>query len=308
MSIPVVPPFLAPGDVIGLVCPAGFMETERTDACQAKLESWGYKVRRGKTIGGSSSNYFSGTDAQRLADLQQMMDDPSVQAILCGRGGYGLSRIIDQLHFKKFIRNPKWILGYSDITLLHSHIYRKFGIVTAHSPMAGAFNDPMSPNEYTGSVADLLAGKKMSYAIPGHVYNRPGTAVGPLTGGNLTLLAHAIGTGSGLKTKGSIVFLEDIGEYLYNIDRMLRQLKRAGKLDKASGMVIGHFTDCKDTERPFGQDAYSIVREVLKDFDFPVCYGFPVGHQVENYALKHGMLSRLQVSPGTVKLTEEKIK
>lgn len=298
------PPYLSAGDTIGIVCPAGYMAAENVAQCKASLKQWGFRVKIGKTVGGRSDNYFSGTDEARLEDLQTMLDDEEVKAILFGRGGYGLGRIIEQISFKRFRKSPKWIMGYSDITLLHAHIHANYDIATAHTPMAAAFNEQLTPNPYTGSIRELITGKKISYSCTPHAFNRKGDAKGILIGGNLTLLAHAVGTSSDFKTKGCLLFLEDIGEYLYNIDRMLYQLKRAGKLHKAEGIIIGSFSDCKDTERPFGKNAYEIIRDIFSEFDFPVCYGFPVGHETENYALKCGVEHRLKVGDGKVTLTE----
>jgi muramoyltetrapeptide carboxypeptidase len=302
--MPHTPPYLSTGDTIGIVCPAGYMAAENVARCKASLVQWGFKVKMGKTVGGHSENYFSGTDEERLKDLQDMLDDHKVKAILFGRGGYGVGRIIEQISFKRFRKSPKWIMGYSDITLLHAHIYANYGIATAHTPMAAAFNDELSPNPYTGSVYELISGKKAAYSCPPHEFNRKGEAKGILIGGNLTLLAHAAGTSSDFKTRGCLLFLEDIGEYLYNIDRMLYQLKRAGKLIKPEGVIIGSFSDCKDTERPFGKNAYEIIRDILDEYDFPVCYGFPVGHGRENFALKCGVEFRLKVTNNKVTLNE----
>jgi muramoyltetrapeptide carboxypeptidase len=299
-----IPPYLSPGDAIGIVCPAGYMAAENTTRCKLALEQWGFRVKTGKTVGGPSNNYFSGTDGERLEDLQAMLDDEEIKAILFGRGGYGIGRILEQIRFKRFRKSPKWILGYSDITLLHAHIHANYNIATAHSPMAGAFNDPLDPNPYTRSIYELLTGKKTFYSCNPHPFNRRGEAGGMLVGGNLTLLAHAVGTSSDIKTRGCLLFIEDIGEYLYNIDRMLYQLKRAGKFHKPEAVIIGSFTDCKDTERPFGKGAYEIIRDVLSEFDYPVCYGFPVGHVTENYALKCGAEYRLKVGKDRVTLGE----
>jgi muramoyltetrapeptide carboxypeptidase len=299
-----IPPYLKSGDTIGIVCPAGFMAAERIVPCVNTLKSWGYQVKIGKTVGGISSNYFSGTDAERLEDLQEMLDDEEVAAILFGRGGYGLSRIIDRISFKKFRKSPKWILGYSDICLLHAHIYSNYEIVTAHAPMAGAFQDAGAGDPYIHSVRELLTGEKMNYSCEPHFLNRKGEAEGILMGGNLTLLAHAVGGPSDFKSKGLILFIEDIGEYLYNVDRMLYQLERAGKFNKPAAMIIGNFTDLKDTERSFGKDAYEIIHDVLSPYEFPVCFGFPVGHVKENYALKCGAEHILKVGKERVLLEE----
>jgi muramoyltetrapeptide carboxypeptidase len=298
------PPYLKSGDTIGIVCPAGFMAAEKILACVNTLKSWGFRIKIGKTIGGVSSNYFSGTDIERLEDLQEMLDDQDVAAILFGRGGYGLSRIIDQINFKKFRKSPKWILGYSDICLLHAHIYTNYDIATGHTAMAGAFQNVSPEDPFVRSIRDLLTGRKAEYSCEPHPFNRKGEVEGVLMGGNLTLLAHAVGGPSDFKTKGLILFMEDIGEYLYNIDRMLYQLKRADKFHKPAALVIGSFTELKDTERPFGKEAYEIIRDILSDADFPVCYGFPVGHVKENFALKCGVEYRLKISKEKVTLRE----
>jgi muramoyltetrapeptide carboxypeptidase len=300
----ILPPYLKSGDTIGIVCPSGYMAAERILACVTTLKSWGFRVKIGKTVGGDSVNYFSGTDAQRLEDLQDMLDDENIAAILFGRGGYGLSRIIDQISFKKFRKYPKWVLGYSDITLLHAHIYSNYEIATGHSPMAGAFGEAGPDDPYIHSIRELLTGGKSEYICDPHPFNRRGEAEAVLMGGNLTLLAHAIGGSSDFKTKGLILFIEDIGEYLYNMDRMLYQLKAAGKFNKPAALLIGNFTDMKDTERPFGKDGYEIIRDILEPYDFPVCYGFPVGHVKENYALKCGAEFRLKIGKEKVILEE----
>jgi muramoyltetrapeptide carboxypeptidase len=233
-----------------------------------------------------------------------MLDDREVKAVLCGRGGYGTGRIIDRINFKKFLKHPKWIVGYSDITVLHSHIYTNFNIVSLHAPMAAAFNDEGYHNQYVLSLKSALEGKPLNYLVSGHSYNRRGTAKGELVGGNLALLAHVIGTPSDIKTKNRILFIEDVGEYSYNIDRMLHQLKRAGKFDKLEGLIIGGFSDMKDTERPFGKSVYEIVQDIIEEYDYPVCFDFPVSHTDRNYALKIGVRYQLKVKKNKVLLQE----
>jgi muramoyltetrapeptide carboxypeptidase len=299
-----VPYFLHKGDTIGIVCPAGFMALEKVQACIDVLQQWGYAVRLGKTVGGSSQNYFSGTDKERLDDFQQMLDDDNVKAILCARGGYGVGRIIDDINFKKFKKNPKWIIGFSDITVLHSHIHANYKTATLHAPMASAFNEGGDKNEFVQSLKNALEGKRIKYSTPAHEVNQKGEAVGTLVGGNLSLLTNLIGTSSDIKTKNKILFLEDIGEYLYQVDRMLYQLKRNGKFESLAGLIIGGFTDMKDTERPFGKSFYEIVKELVKEYDYPICFDFPVSHAKENYALKVGVGYRLKVGKSSVELEE----
>jgi muramoyltetrapeptide carboxypeptidase len=308
-----IPPYLKAGDTIGITCPAGYMNYEKAATCIATLQHWGYKVKVGKMLGSDSSNYFSGSDEERLAEFQRFLYDDEVKAILCARGGYGTSRIIDKINFKKFRKKPKWIIGYSDITVLHAHIYSNFKIAALHAPMAGAFNEGVHVDELTGqpvvnryiqSLRLALEGKKEKYTCEIHQFNRKGEAIGELVGGNLSLLAHISGTVSDIKTKGRILFLEDVGEQLYNIDRMLLQLKRGGKLDKLAGLIIGGFTDTKDTDRPFGKTVYELIRDAVKEYDYPVCFGFPVSHTAENYALKVGVGYKLKVGGKKVVLEE----
>lgn len=299
------PPYLQPGDTIGIACPAGYMSLEKAAECIRVLrEEWGYNVKIGKTLGGASTTYFSGTDEERLTDLQQMLDDDEVKAILCGRGGYGTGRIIEQLDFKKFKKNPKWIIGFSDITVLHSHLYSNYYIASLHAPMAAAFNEAGYINRYVQSLRSALQGTWARYTCEPHPFNRTGEAIGELVGGNLSLIAHLVGSDSDIKTKGRILFLEDIGEYSYNIDRMMYQLKRSGKLKNLAGLIIGGFTDMKDTERPFGKDVYEIIRDIIEEYNYPVCFGFPVSHEKENYALKIGAGYKLKITKSRVLLEE----
>lgn len=299
-----IPPYLKKGDSIGLICPAGFMDADRTLVCIDTLKEWGYQVKVGKTIGGSSDNYFSATDDERLAELQEMMDDKTINAILCARGGYGTGRIIDRINFKKFRKNPKWIIGYSDITILHAHLNSQLKIASMHAPMAAAFNDGGATNQFVQSLKYAMAGKKAKYEADSHEYNITGKATGELIGGNLAILAHLVGTMSDIKTDNKILFIEDIGEYIYSTDRDLYQLKRAGKLDKLAGLIIGKFTDVKDTTRCFGKTVYEAIHDIIGEYDYPVCFGFPVSHGDENYALKVGVEYQLKVTPQKVTLTE----
>ena len=298
-----IPPYLKPGDTIGMLCPSGYMPYEKIVTAIETLTEWGFHISTGKTLG-HQFNYFSGTDEERLADLQQMMDDQNIKAIFCARGGYGMGRIIDKLNFKEFKKNPKWIIGYSDITVIQTHIFSKYKIASLHSPMAAAFNDGENKNQYIQSLHDALIGRKASYVGQGDDFNKKGKTSGILVGGNLSLLAHLIGTSSEIKTKNKILFIEDVGEYIYNVDRMLYQLKRSGKLDDLKGLIVGKFTDNKDTSIPFGQSVNEVIRDVVKEFDYPVCFNFPVSHDKENYALKIGGEYKLSVSSTMAVLKE----
>ncbi len=300
----IIPPYLKQGDTIGMVCPSGYMPLEKAQKCIDVLQQWGFKVDVGKTVG-NQFNYFSGTEEERLSDLQLMLDDENIKAIYCGRGGYGLSRIIDKINFEKFIHQPKWIIGYSDITLLHAHIYSNFNIASLHAPMAAAFNEVEESEEYIQSIYNSLAGIHQSYKTSSRSLNKEGVCEGELIGGNLAILAHIIGSKSDIITKNKILFIEDIGEYKYNIDRMLMQLKRAGKLDELAGLIVGSFTEIKDTIIPFGQTIEEIIFDKVSDYNYPVCFDFPVGHVKENYALKIGGNYRLSITKQRVTLNEK---
>ncbi len=299
-----IPPYLKRGDTIGIIAPAGFMPLDNMQSCIAALEEWGYNVVLGATTQTTSETYFSGTDKERLRDLQAMLNDQNIKAILCARGGYGVSRIIDDISFRKFRKCPKWIIGFSDITVLHAHIYKNYRIASLHSPMAAAFNNGEFNNPYILSLKAALEGEAANYECAAHALNKTGMAKGELVGGNLTLTAHLIGSASDVRTKNKLLFLEDVGEYTYNIDRMLLQLKRAGKLSQLAGLIIGGFTDIKDTQRPFGKGVYDIIYDQVKEFHYPVCFGFPVSHEKENYALKVGGLYNLNVASDGVQLQE----
>jgi muramoyltetrapeptide carboxypeptidase len=298
-----IPPYLKKGDTIGIVCPSGTLSAKKAATCISTLEAWGYKVKIGKTLG-TQHHYFSATDEARATDLQEMLDDKNVQAVLCGRGGYGMSRIIDVLDFKKFKKHPKWVIGFSDITLLHNHCTQALKIASLHAPMAGAFNNGQSNNEWVLSLKHTLQGKKANYKAATHTYNKFGKASGKLVGGNLTLVAHAVGTVSELQTKNAILFLEDIGEYKYNIDRMMLQLKRSGMLKNLAGLVVGGFTQTKDSDPAFGATVYEIIEAAVAEYNYPVCFDFPISHDKENYAIKHGMEYALEVTAKKVSLKE----
>ncbi len=302
--MPTLPPFLQPGDTIAITCPAGFMPREKAQACIDTLQAWGFRVVAGDTVGGGSSNYFAGTDRDRIADLQRFLDDPQVKAILFGRGGYGLSRIIDEIDFTSFKARPKWLIGFSDITVLHAHIFTNYDITSLHAPMAGAFNEDGAPSPGVLSLRHALTGGAAAYHCPPSFFNRIGRATAPLVGGNLALLTHLVGSPSEIDTTGKLLFLEDVGEYRYNVDRMLRQLRRSGKLARLAGLVIGGFTDMKDTTRPFGATVEEIILDVVGDYFYPVCFGFPVSHGKDNVALKIGVTHTLTVDHEGTALVE----
>lgn len=297
----ITPPYLQPGDTIGITCPSGYLPAERTIQAKRILESWGFKVLIGTTVG-SEHFYFSDNDERRLHDLQMMLDNKEVKAILKGRGGYGLSRIIDDIDFTAFQENPKWISGFSDITVLHSHIHAQFGIATLHSPMCAAFKEETEFSDHILSLLKAWTGQAISYPTSTHERNRNGEGAGLLVGGNLAILAHLSGSASQINTDGKILFIEDIGEYLYNADRMLLNLKRSGMFDNLAGLICGGFTDMQDTERPFGQSIYDIICDKVNEYAYPVCFDFPVGHQDINFTLKLGVAHTLSVTDDKVRL------
>jgi len=289
------PPYLHPGDTIGITCPAGFVSYEnRVVPSIALLEKWGFKVKVGKTVG-CSYHYFSGKDEERLEDLQDMLDDTSIKAILMGRGGYGMSRIIDAIDFTVFKKHPKWICGFSDITVLHNHIQALYQLPTLHSPMCGAFTSLTETAPHILQFKELITGKKSTIQFPISEHNKSGKANAVITGGNLVMLAHLTGSVSEVDTRHKILFIEDVGEHYYNIDRLMINLKRAGKLDHLAALLVGSFTDMQDTERPFGHSIEEIVLDKVKDYDYPVAFNFPCGHQEENYTLKLGATYQLDV-------------
>ncbi|XZF13319.1 S66 peptidase family protein [Chitinophagaceae bacterium MMS25-I14] len=290
----IIPPYLKPGATIGITCPSGYVSPDRVSYAVEVLQHWGFKVEIGQTVG-TEHFYFSGNDDARLTDLQYMMDEPGIDAILMGRGGYGMSRIIDRLDLTAFKKNPKWVCGFSDITILHSHIHTQTGIATMHSPMCGAFKPETEELDYLQCFRKALAGEPLKYEIPAATFNRKGMAEGVLTGGNLAILAHLTGSASEADTTGKILFIEDIGEYLYNLDRLLLNLKRAGKFDQLKGLIVGSFTDMQDTDRPFGQHVEQIIWDKVKKYDYPVLFNFPCGHQDVNYTLRLGMNYRIEV-------------
>jgi muramoyltetrapeptide carboxypeptidase len=203
----IIPPYLKPGDTIGITCPAGFMAVDKALTCINTLQAWGYRVQSGNLLGGGSQNYFSGSDDERIDELQMMLDDPNIKAIMFARGGYGMGRIIDYLSFKRFRKHPKWLIGFSDITVIQMHIFAQYNIASLHAPMAAAFNDGEEDNEYIRSLRYALEGKPAHYTFPTHAFNKAGTATGKLVGGNLALVAHLIGTSSEVDTENKILFL-----------------------------------------------------------------------------------------------------
>lgn len=294
MSI-LLPTYLLPGDQIAITCPASQVSFDKALACAEVLESWGYRPVLGKTIG-PRENYFAGTDEERAEDLQGFLDGPEIKAVLFGRGGYGTGRIIDKLSFDGFVHSPKWLIGFSDITLLLNEVYTRFGTASIHGPMAGSFLGEGGKSTSVGSIMNILMGNPAPIAAPFHKHNVEGTGEGQLVGGNLAMLTHAIGSRSLPPSfKGKILFLEDIGEHLYKVDRMLFQLMRANLMDGIAGLLFGGFTDLEDTVVPFGKDIEQILGEHARAIGCPVGFGMPFGHIPDNRSLVFGGTYRMVV-------------
>jgi muramoyltetrapeptide carboxypeptidase len=289
------PPYLKPGDKIAIVAPAGKIAKEKITPAIKTLENWGLDVVIGEHLLGAHYQY-SGTDDDRALDFQNMLDEDSVRAILCARGGYGSNRIIDKLDFSKFIKSPKWIIGFSDITVLHSHIHSNYQIETIHGTMAAGLTEHNKSNHAIDTFYKALFREKFDYQFESHQLNKKGNADGILTGGNLAILCSLIGTPSDIQTDGKILFIEDVGEHLYRLDRMMWQLKRAGKLKNLAGLIVGGLTEMKDNETPFGKTAEEIISDCVKDYGYPLCFDFPAGHQDDNRAMVFGRKVRLSIN------------
>jgi len=305
----VAPPHLKYGDVIGITAPAGYITHEEISSAVQKMESWGYKIKIGDTIDKRDFT-FGGTDEERAKDFQQMLDDPKIKAIMCARGGYGGVRIIDKLNWEKFKTKPKWIIGFSDATVFHSHLNKNIGVASIHSKMCNSFPDDWSTAELMQiesieSIQWALSGKRMNYPVTPNAQNKLGTAEGILIGGNLKTLESLSGTKSDINTAGKILFVEDTGEYMYSVDRMFWNLKRTGKLSQLKGLIVGGFKiKVDENSDEFGRTLQDVVLEKIKNYDYPVCFDFPVGHQKNNYALKCGIKHRLDVKQDSVNLKE----
>ncbi len=265
------------------------------------MQEWGFNIRVGNTVGLKDFS-MAGTDEERAKDLQQMLDDNSIKAIMFGRGGYGAVRIIDKINFSRFVKKPKWIIGFSDATVFHSHINSRYGIGTIHSKMCNSFPDDFStaaPEQVASidSIRQCLTGEKMKYVRPVNCENRNGVGTGSLVGGNLSIIEMLDGSVSQLETEGKILFIEDVGEYRYKIDGMLWNLKRSKRLEKLKGLIIGEFRiKPDDPGEDFGRSLQEMVMEKVQDYNYPVCFDFPVGHVKENYALKCGLKHKLTIS------------
>ena len=292
------PPALQRGDTVAIIATARKITRKDIQPAIDLLEQWGLNAVVGRTIG-LDNHQFAGTDNDRARDLQQALDDYAIKAIWCARGGYGTVRIIDTIDFSTFKKNPKWLLGFSDVTALHSHIHN-LGIQTLHSimPITVDGNTP----EALESLHKALFCEPINYRTPSSEFNRVGKASGELVGGNLSMLYSILGSKSAIKTDDKILFLEDLDEYLYHVDRMMMNLKRNGYFDNLKGLIVGGMTKMNDNTIPFGKNALEIIVDNTKEYDFPICFNFPAGHLKDNRTLYLGKKVELTVTENGVEL------
>ena len=291
------PEYLKKGDTVAIVAPSGVLKNYNAYILKAKelLKSWELEVVIGENVF-NDNGHFAGTDNQRSADFQLALDDKAIKAIWCARGGYGAMRVIDNLNFEKYKENPKWIIGYSDITAIHNDLHNNKS-ESIHGIMCKSLEKiDVDNNESISLLKKTLFGEKLSYTIEGNNYNIEGNSNGQLIGGNLTLLHCLLGSESSIDTNGKILFIEDLGEYLYHIDRMLISLKRAGYFDNCKGLIVGDFTDMRKNTTPFGRNLKELILDIVREYDFPVSFGFPAGHGEKNYPMILGREINLEVS------------
>jgi len=288
----ITPPYLQKGDTIAIVSTARKNIDDNLKPTIDLLELWGLNYILGKTIG-LEYHQLAGTDAQRTADLQEQLDNPKIKAIWCIRGGYGTVKIIDHLNFTSFLKCPKWLIGFSDITVLHSHL-NQLGIESIHATMP--ISIPKASDEAIKTLRDALFGNKLHYFLEADPMNHNGKATGELVGGNLSIIYSLLGSDSAVDCENKILFLEDLDEYLYHIDRMMMNLKRNGCLHNLKGIVVGGMTEMKDNEIPWGKNALEIIDEFVKALNIPVIYNFPAGHISDNRALILGRQISIEVN------------
>tara|TARA_R110002095_G_scaffold228_4_gene1572 strand:- start:651 stop:1667 length:1017 start_codon:yes stop_codon:yes gene_type:complete len=290
------PPYLKTGDTVAIVAPSGILKnrTDEVQQAQALLKRWGLHSVVGKHVF-SEADHFAGTDDERCEDLQEALDNPKISAIWCARGGYGTVRILDKLDYSKFKQNPKWLIGYSDITALHNQIHNE-GVESLHAIMCVSL--PKDESEIEASISTLkntLFGNPLSYTLKGSNYNKTGTTSGQLVGGNLTMLHTMLGSKTSIDTFGKILFIEEIGEYKYHIDRMLQSLKRAGYFDNCKGVIVGDMTKLRTNTTLWGTSVEQLILDALADYDFPIAFNMPAGHEKDNRALILGRTVQLTV-------------
>jgi muramoyltetrapeptide carboxypeptidase len=296
-----IPPSLQKGDTIAILATARKNIDDNLKPAIDLLHSWGLEVLIGKTIG-LDDNQLAGTDAQRAEDFQQQLDNPNIKAIWCVRGGYGTVRIIDLLDFTKFKQNPKWIIGFSDVTVIHSYV-NKLNIASIHAAMPVTVG--RASVESVETLRQAIFGESLKYEIPFDPANRLGNAKGEIVGGNLSILYSLMGSNAQIDCKGKILFIEDLDEYLYHVDRMMMSLKRCGCFDGLNGLIIGTMSKMRDNDIPWGKNANQIIADVTKEYSFPILYNFPAGHFHDNRALIFGKQVSLELNATTSKVIFE---
>ncbi len=297
----IIPKKLKIGDKIGIVSTARKITLEELSPAIKLLENWGFEVLFGANLF-EKDNQFSGTVEQRTADLQSMINNDEIKVILCARGGYGTVQIIDNINFYSLKKNPKWIIGYSDVTVLHSHL-NNLGLASLHATMP--INFANNSNKSLQSLKNSLLGKSNRIECTSHALNLLGEVDAEIVGGNLSILYSLLGSNSDIYTEEKILFIEDLDEYLYHIDRMMMNLKRNGKLAKLKGLIVGRMNDMNDNEIPFGNSVEEIILEHTKKYDYPICFGFPAGHMNDNRCIKLGVKSVLKITENGVSLSQE---
>ncbi len=293
------PAYLSKGDLVAIISTARKVSLEELQPAMHLLKFWGLEVVIGKTIG-AEEHQFAGNESLRTSDFQSMLDNPNIKAIWCARGGYGTVRIIDKLDFTEFKKSPKWIVGYSDVTVMHSHLHH-LGFETIHAQMPVEIDKKTETTKETLRQALFGEDYEISYKSPNSL-SRQGIGRGQLVGGNLSILYSLCGSPSALTTEGKILFIEDLDEYLYHIDRMMQNLKRNGYFENLAGLIVGGMTDMKDNTVPYGKTAEEIIMETVADYDFPVCFDFPGGHLVDNRTLIMGGEVTMKVTSEIVRI------
>ncbi len=296
-----LPHLLKPGNRVGIISPASHPTSDQWKAGLQVLSDWGLEIVLGDHY---LAEHFGlgGTDEQRRADLQQMLDDPSIAAIFPLRGGYGVSRLLDGLDFTKFRKNPKWVVGFSDITALLCHI-DTFSIASIHGPMPNNFCQKGGEAALANLHTLLFEGRTHMHTTS-HALNKHGVAEASIIGGNLSLLTHLIGSNSFPNPKGKILFIEEVGERLYHVDRLLLQLKRAGYLADLAGLIIGGFTDCKEASLTIGLSVEDMILEHTAAYHYPIAFDFPAGHIPNNQAIPMGKKIKFLVNAEIVQVTD----
>jgi muramoyltetrapeptide carboxypeptidase len=290
------PPYLKVGDTVAIVAPSGILKNREREVQQAVdlLKNWGLHAVVGKHVF-SKSNHFAGTDAERCEDLQAAMDDPKISAIWCARGGYGTVRILDKLNYSRFKEHPKWIIGYSDITALHNQLHNE-GIESLHALMCVSLTKDLDDvKNAIDTFKSALLGNPTNFTLEGSNYNKTGNASGELVGGNLTILHTMLGSKESIDTSGKILFIEEIGEYKYHIDRMLQSMNRAGYFDNLKGLIVGDMSRMRKNTTLWGTSVEQLILDALADYDFPIAFNMPAGHEKDNRALILGRTIELKV-------------